>query len=159
MRNSHKYSHPEIERRWLVGKGSVVEPSTTRTRYIEDRYILNTHLRLRTVREHGAKTIFKLGKKYETDSPGVQHVVSTYLSQEDYEVLASLPALVARKQRHSVAGGSLDEYEVPRQGLRVFEIEFNDQAASLAYEPPAFVGEEITGNAQFTGFALASSAA
>jgi CYTH domain-containing protein len=156
MRSVPQYSQDEIERRWLVQE-PVAIPEVTRRREIEDRYILNTHLRLRVVREVGCEAVFKLGKKYEPDATGVQRVVSTYLTEAEHQVLASLPASAARKERLTVAGGSLDRYKSPNPGLQVFEVEFTSLAAAAAYRPPPFVGPEITGNAAYTGFVLANS--
>ena len=38
----------------------------------------------------------------------------------------------------------------------IFELEFDDEAAAQRFRPPHFVTREITGDAAFSGFALAS---
>jgi CYTH domain-containing protein len=58
-----------------------------------------------------------------------------------------------------VHGGSLDVYEYPEPGLRVFEIEFTNPEEAAAYAPPALVGKEVTNESRFSGFALARSEA
>jgi len=145
-----KYSLPEFERRWLVPDASLLDLSACRVRRIEDKYLDGGRLRLRAVSEDGVGIVYKLGKKYES-----KQVVSVYLSREEYGSLLVLPGAVARKMRYSVAGGALDVYEYPLGGLLVFEIEFESAEGMAEYVPPAFVGEEITANAKYSGFALA----
>lgn len=122
---------------------------------IEDRYILNTRLRLRKVTESGRSPIYKLGKKYESESSGTHQVVTTYLTENEYSVFARLPAKIARKRRCSLYGGSLDVYEHLEVELQVFEIEFASVEEAAAYVPPPFVGREITSETKYSGFALA----
>lgn len=152
------YSKPEYERRWLVSAEAALEDQAERERGIEDRYIQGTRLRLRKVTESGQATIYKLGKKYEPQAFGSHHVVSTYLSEAEYQVFACLPARTARKQRFTVHGGALDVYEQPYQGLRVFEVDFSSAEEAENYEPPQGIGQEITNAVAFTGYALAGAA-
>lgn len=155
---SQKYSLPEIERRWLVPVEQLPSLSTARRREIQDKYIHGGRLRLRAVREENRSAIFKLGKKYSRVGAEPEHVVSVYLSSEEYEVLQELPGAVAEKSRYSIEGGALDIYEHPHASPSVFEMEFASEAEAAAYSPPAFVGEEITFNAKYTGYALAQKA-
>ena len=159
MHAAPRYSEIEIERRWLVPTDSVLHKTSVRERTIEDRYILETRLRLRKVTEPSQPPIYKLGKKYEPKLAGTHQCVSTYLSRAEYEVLAHLPARVARKRRLSVHGGALDIYESPNPGLQVFEVEFSSPEESAAYAPPPGVGAEVTNNSKYSGYALAGSAA
>jgi CYTH domain-containing protein len=152
------YAKLEIERRWLVPAEPEVGGVATRERIIEDRYVKGTRLRLRKVTETGNATIYKLGKKYESDCPGTHHVVSIYLSEAEYNVLACLPAHTATKIRLTISGGALDVYEEPNAGLRVFEVEFLSAKEAVAYVPPSGVGREVTNEPAFTGHALASAA-
>ena len=152
---SPPYSKTEIERRWLIPAEVELKLAATREREIEDRYILGTRLRLRKVMESGHEPIYKLGKKYEPHAPGAHHVVSTYLSAAEYEVLAKLPALVSRKRRQSVLGVALDVYLQPNPGLRV---EFPNPEAAAAYTPPSGVGMEVTNEPTCSGYALAGAA-
>lgn len=73
------YTKTEIERRWLVQTAAELERAAAREREIDDRYILETRLRLRKVTEAGQAPIYKLGKKYEPHAPGAHHTVSAYL--------------------------------------------------------------------------------
>jgi CYTH domain-containing protein len=111
------------------------------------------------VTESNQEPIYKLGKKYESTISGTHQTVSTYLEKSEYETLALLPARIARKRRYSVHSGALDVYEFPEHQIEVFEVEFANHEDAASYCPPDGVSEEITNNAQFTGFALASSAA
>jgi CYTH domain-containing protein len=154
-----KYSKTEIERRWLVSPSSGLHANADRERHIEDRYILGTRLRLRVVTESNHEPIYKLGKKYESNISGTCQAISIYLEKSEYETLALLPARLAKKRRLSVHGGALDVYEFPEHQMEVFEVEFANHEDAASYYPPDGVSEEITNNAQFTGFALASSAA
>ena len=153
MQTAPKYSQPEVERRWLVPLAAVDGLVPHRTRMIKDQYITGTDLRLRLVREAHCEPIFKLGKKYGRVSDG-QPVVSVYLSEDEFALLSRLPARSAAKQRLSVAGGVLDVYETPRHGFAIFEVEFSSTQEAGSYAPPPFVGQEVTGLAQYTGHGL-----
>ncbi len=113
---------------------------------------------MRKVTESGQCTVYKLGKKYEPDHPGAHQVVSTYLSEAEYKVLAGLPARISRKRRLSVCGGALDLYEFPNPGLKIFEVEFATSEEAVNYIPPSDAGREVTQESEFTGHALASEA-
>ncbi len=152
------YTKPEIERRWLVAADFQFGAIVQREREIEDRYIQGTRIRLRKVTEFGEMPIYKLGKKYEPSVPGTHHVVSTYLSETEYKVFALLPARLSRKRRLNVHCGALDVYDLPNTGLRVFEVEFSTAEEAAVYIPPPGVGQEVTNELAFTGYALASTA-
>lgn len=155
MPNPPSYTKPEIERRWLVQQSEVWDAQVTREREIEDRYIEGTRLRLRKVVETGLEPVYKLGKKYESPRSGSHDVVSTYLSAPEYQLLATLPARVARKRRRSVHGGALDVYDASQFNLQIFEVEFASKDEADSYVPPRGVGKEITHDPQYSGHALA----
>lgn len=153
-----KYSKLEIERRWLVPGGLPELAVNAPVRLIEDRYILGTHLRLRATTEAGQDPIYKLGKKYPSDRPlagGARSVVSVYLTHEEYAALCGLPTHQSAKRRYAFSGGSIDVYAAPRQGLTLFEVEFPSLEAAGAFVPPQFVGEEVSGVDDYSGFSLA----
>ena len=134
-------------------------PGSVRRRVIEDKYIRGGRLRLRAVFADGAETIYKLGKKYGREGGDPEQVVSIYLTKLEYESLLALPGATLRKVRYSVENGSLDVLEYPSAtGVAIFEVEFPSQSAASAYVPPAFVGEEVTFNASYSGYALAQRA-
>jgi CYTH domain-containing protein len=155
---AQKYSLPELERRWLVREEAAPMLASIPRRIIEDKYIQGGRLRLRAVFSEGAEPVYKLGKKYGREGSGPEQVVSTYLSEQEYESLLVLPGAKLRKVRYSVEGGSLDVLEYPSPGLVIFEVEFPSQGAASAYVAPSFVGEEVTFSANYTGHALAHRA-
>jgi CYTH domain-containing protein len=152
---SQKYSLPEIERRWLVPKERLPALAAVPRRTIEDRYLEGSRLRLRAVFAEGEETVFKLGKKYRREGRAPEHVVSIYLTEQEYDVLRALPGVTARKVRYAVEGGSLDVYGHPPSAPMIFEMEFASQDAASAYRAPAFVGEEVTFIAVDSGYVLA----
>lgn len=158
MPSSPKYAQAEIERRWLVPVSVASSLMAERVRHIEDHYFHDTALRLRIVRETGRETLFKLGKKYEKTGL-VQPSVSIYLSATEAAVLARLPARIAIKKRLSLAGGALDIYSSPAHDFAIFEIDYPHAGQALADTPPAFVSQEVTGMAEYSGHALAADTA
>lgn len=158
MSEPPKYAAVELERRWLVPLETARGLAFERRRTIEDLYLIGTRLRLRAVREEGREAIFKLGKKYESSSPGEEPVVSVYLDPAEHALLSRLPGHRAMKERRSVAGGSLDVYQSPAHPFAIFEVEFDSRAQAHAYRPPPFVGLEVTGDDLHSGFRLAAAA-
>ncbi|HKW85425.1 MAG TPA: hypothetical protein VJN68_16880 [Burkholderiaceae bacterium] len=155
---AQKYSLSELERRWLVRKEAMPALTSVPRRIIEDKYLQGGRLRLRVVFAEGADPVYKLGKKYGRDGAHPEQVVSVYLSEQEYDSLLVLPGATLRKARYSVEGGSLDVLEYPSPGLAIFEVEFPAQSAAEAYIAPAFTGEEVTFNADYSGHALAQRA-
>ena len=49
----------------------------------------------------------------------------------------------------------VDVYEGPLKGLVTAEVEFADEAASAAFEAPAWLGTEVTGDKRYANRALA----
>lgn len=151
-----KYSHPEIERRWLVELTCLPSLTGVRRREIEDKYIDGGRLRLRVIREQGVETKVKLGKKYGFVGVEPENVVSIYLDKAEYNTLSLLPGVIARKSRYTLAGGSIDVYEYPALSHAIFEVEFNSKEEAASFISPAFAGEEITRKPNCSGFSLAS---
>lgn len=154
MTDRPKYSLPEIERRWLVDSSNLPDlvslPKTT----IKDKYLNNTRLRLRAMHgENGSQ--YKLGKKYGDMRGYSESITNIYLSGGEYEVLNNAAGLEVTKSRYHFAGGSLDIYP-DTDRIILFSVEFSSEAAAASYQPPNFVGEEVTHDPRFTGLALAS---
>jgi adenylate cyclase len=66
------------------------------------------------------------------------------------------------KTRHEIpldaaATVELDVYHGDLDGLMTAEVEFADEAASDAFDPPAWLGEEVTGDPGYANQALAVS--
>jgi adenylate cyclase len=63
------------------------------------------------------------------------------------------------KVRHTLAEGDvvfeLDVYEGSLSGLAVLEVEFADEAAARAWNPPPWAGREVTGEKAYANQSLA----
>lgn len=135
-----KYARFERERRFLV----VGEPPSGETRRIEDLYIDGTRLRLRRIGE-----VLKLGKQEDVET-GVKVVTTIYLSEEEFSVFTHLAGRRVAKTRTTVReNGATWSIDVYTDGTRVAECE--EEIGEL----PPWVGEEITGRAEWSGAALA----
>lgn len=154
---SPKYSAAEIERRWLVDLAQIGSPATVPRREIEDLYIAGMHMRLRKVSAEGEDIIFKLGKKYGKGNSFSEQVVSVYLTEVEFNVMAAMPGTVARKTRYTISAGALDVYQYPNPGFAVFEVEFQSESDASNYTPPSFASQEITHEAKYSGFALSQA--
>ena len=67
------------------------------------------------------------------------------------------------KRRHVLPHGDLkielDVYEGDLQGLRVAEIEFPSEEEAKAFEPPEWLGEDVTGDERYLNETLATQGA
>jgi|HubBroStandDraft_6_1064221.scaffolds.fasta_scaffold166644_2 CYTH domain-containing protein len=150
-----KYSIEEIERRWLVDLARIGDYQAFPRRTIQDRYLSGTGLRLRKIQPSDGEPVYKLGKKYGKGASFAEPITNIYLSPQEYAALVGLDGRSVRKVRYAFAGGSLDMYSNPNDGLAIFELEFPSLAAADSYVPPPFVREEITDNPHYSGAALA----
>jgi CYTH domain-containing protein len=60
-----------------------------------------------------------------------------------------------RRMRIGGADAEVDEYGGDLRGLVVVEVEFDDAGAARAFEPPAWFGRELTGEAAYANRSLA----
>lgn len=153
MTEPPKYSHLEIERRWLVDP-SAIDLASAPFREIDDLYIADSRLRLRRI-SGPSEVIFKLGKKYGKRTPLSEPMTNLYLTENEYRRFADLPGHHTHKRRYSLPLGSLDVYVQPAQEFAVFEVELSDELAASQFEPPSFVGREISNESEFNGVSLA----
>ena len=149
-----RYARAEIERRWVLSE----HPDPARAvavRHLVDRYLTGTRLRLRLQVEDGGPTLRKFTQKLPDPEPrsrGRQGLLTnTYLSQEEYDVLATLPARVLRKTRYSMAPFGVDVFEGPLAGLVLAEIEFATEDAADRSPIPATAVVEVSHDPRFTG--------
>jgi CYTH domain-containing protein len=150
-----KYSLAEIERRWLADLSRVGSLSQLPMRTIEDLYVEGTRLRVRKI--VGADSIaHKLCKKYGKSAATFERITNIYLTEEEYRLLCKLPGKRVRKRRYSIAEGSLDIYDVPKNEIAIFEIEFPDEQLAHSYVPPDFATREITDDATYSGAMFAA---
>ena len=147
-----KYAKIERERRFLLAhfpdKANVV-----RNRRIFDNYIEGTSLRLREQHYDDGLSTFKLTQKLPARGDCAQQgfITSFYLTQEEFRVLAQLPARKLTKTRFSVPPLGIDVFDGPLQGLIIAEAEFDSAGAAEAFTVPAFVAREVSDDDRFTG--------
>ena len=157
---SMKYAVLERERRFLTARAADL-PTASRVLEIEDRYVTGTRLRLRTVREPDRGLVRKLGQKARfaaADSSALVHT-TMYLDEDEYALLAVLPATTLGKTRHIVPltdelDAAVDVFRGALAGLRIAEVDLGSDGG-LPKPLPAWLGVEITDVEAFTGHALA----
>jgi CYTH domain-containing protein len=148
-----KYAVVERERRFLVSK---LPDVAHERRYIADRYVTGTRLRLReVVTEDGAVTR-KLGHKVRLGAgPREIACTSLYLDDDEWDVLSQLPAKTLRKVRHLVTQGgvtvAIDELD---DGTLLAEIDDED---GTPVPVPSWldVVRDVTDDEKWTGAQLA----
>ncbi len=150
---SLKYAVVERERRYLVGS---VPAGVAGTAAIVDRYLIGTRLRLREVRRGDGTVTRKLGHKVRlTDGPAEVACTTCYLDDQEWAVLARLPARTLRKTRHLVRREgwvvAVDEHE---DGTLVAEIDDGDRAGEAVPDWLDVVAD-VSGDEAWTGAALA----
>ena len=157
-----KYAHIERERRWLVDASRRPDLSRLPHILIEDRYIIGTRMRLRrmTGSETGEEAL-KLTKKYEADYPLARPIVTAYLTPDEYNILAELPAKPITKCRFKIVEGattfSLDRFEGALAGLELAEIEWPDDEGLRVIKSPLWTVREVSNDQRYQGGALAAS--
>ena len=157
-----KYAHLELERRWLVDVGRRHPLDRHPATVIEDRYIDGTRLRLRRMIGPGpGETSCKLTKKYECADPSARPIVTSYLTEAEYDLLRTLPArpLTKRRYRLPIDGRtwSLDVFEGALRGLELVECEADDETGLVALVPPDWALREVTHLPQWQCGALAAA--
>ncbi|MFL0413263.1 hypothetical protein [uncultured Sphingomonas sp.] len=155
---SPKYAHVERERRWLVDPAAR-PPVPTDHVLIEDRYIHRTRMRLRRMTDSTTGQVaLKLTKKYTADDPLARAIVTTYLKEAEFTLLARLPGTALIKRRHDLVGGpvtySLDRFAGPLEGLELAEIEWPDDAGLRGLPPPPGSIREVSNDPRYQGGAL-----
>jgi len=147
------YARLERERRFLL----VAPPSPGEVlvaRWIVDRYLAGTRLRLRSSRRLDTGEVeLKLTQKVPLGIPGPVRgwITNTSLSRDEYEVLAALPAGTLVKTRLSVPPLGVDVFEGRLHGLVLAEAEFTRDEECEAFVPPPWCLHEVTTDDRFTG--------
>lgn len=147
-----KYARIERERRFLLAQF----PSNTmvvRNRRITDNYIEGTTLRLRKQSYNDGLTTFKLTQKLPLRGNGAQQgfITSMYLTQDEFQVLAQLPARKLTKTRFSMPPFGIDVFDGLLEGLILAEAEFESATAAETLTVPFFVIGEVSADDRFTG--------
>jgi CYTH domain-containing protein len=150
---SLKYAVVERERRYRLGR---LPDGVSSTKEILDRYVTGTRLRLREVRESDGTVTRKLGHKVRiTDGPAEVACTNFYLDDDEWALLAALPARLLRKRRHMIHRDGLlvavDEHE---DGTLIAEIDDGDQPSDFVPEWLDVV-DDVTADEAWTGARLA----
>ena len=153
-----KYARIERERRFLLAQFPS-DPTIVRNRYIIDRYIDGTTLRLRKQTYNDGLITFKLTQKLPMRGDGAQQgfITSIYVTEDEFELLAQLPARMLTKTRFSVPPYGIDIFDGGLQGLILAEAEFDSAEAAAAFPIPAFATAEVSTDDRFSGGRLASA--
>jgi CYTH domain-containing protein len=154
-----KYARVERERRFLLTQPP---PAAAMVRVVKitDRYLTGTRLRLRRMRHADSGACeYKFTQKIPADrpSPAQGLITNTYLDQDEYDLLATLPALVLSKTRLSVPPMGIDVFDGPLAGLVLAEAEFTTDAEAVGFVPPSYCLAEVTTDPRFTGGRLVSA--
>ena len=152
-----KYARIERERRFLLAEPP---PAVARhsVRWISDRYLTGTRLRLRLIRREDTSALeYKLTQKVPSPRRrGVQGLITNiYLDRAEYDLIASLPASVVTKTRTSLPPMSIDVFSGHLDGLVIAEAECTSDADCNSFVPPSYGIAEVTTDTRFTGGRLA----
>lgn len=153
MSISLKYAVVERERRYRLGR---LPDGVSSTKEILDRYVTGTRLRLREVRDSDGTVTRKLGHKVRlTDGPTEVACTNFYLDDDEWALLAALPARLLRKRRHMIHRDGLlvavDEHD---DGTLIAEIDDGDQPSDFVPEWLDVV-DDVTADEAWTGARLA----
>ena len=108
------YAVIERERRFLVAR---IPAGVVDTIAVEDHYLDGSRLRLRRMTHSDGSVVRKLGQKRRLDEgPAAVACTTTYLDEQEWDLLRRLPSRDLRKTRHIVE----------RDGLRVAVDELAD---------------------------------
>jgi CYTH domain-containing protein len=155
-----KYSKYEIERKFVAK--IIPDEALENFRDIEDKYIINSSLRLRLEKsKDGQITARKFTKKDRdpANDATTSIITSLYLSKSDFQVLSSLPGAELKKRRYSIETNNnritFDVFQGGLEGLILAEIEFQDQDSCRTFNPPYKDWIEVTGEPRYSGGSLA----
>ena len=145
----------EVERKFLVQHPPELEG--TESDEIEQGYLAvgaDGEVRLRRKADHRLLTA-KRGSGLSREEAEVE------LDREDFDDLWPLTERRRlHKRRHVIPHGDLkievDVYEGDLEGLVVAEIEFGSEEEARGFEPPGWIGEEVTGDVRYLNETLAT---
>jgi CYTH domain-containing protein len=158
MPSESKYARIEWERRFVLERFPS-EAGVLPARRIVDRYIDGTRLRLRHISDGDDSEVFKLTQKIPELMSGARRglITTLYLSKQEFDVLAELPAKILSKTRYSVPPFGVDVFEGTLNGLILAEAEFDSAEAADAMTPPSFSLGEVTDDHRFSGGVLVAA--
>ena len=156
-----KYARQEFERKFLLETCPPDLPTTYRL--IEDRYWVNTTLRLRRVSDAaGAVLSRKLNQKTRDDA-GNLWITSTYLTEPEYRLLEVIPAATLRKRRYTLTANmrqvAIDVITLTDRELILAEIEGHSADEIAGNIGISVNASEVSNDPAFEGYQLALAAA
>lgn len=156
-----KYAHVERERRWLADPARLPVLPATHV-LIEDHYISGTRMRLRRMTDSASGEVaLKLTKKYEAADPLARAIVTAYLDEAEFALVAGLPGVMIVKRRFDLVGNgitySLDRFEGDLAGLELVEVEWPDDAGLRGLPAPPGAIREVSDDPRYQGGSLVAS--
>lgn len=152
-----KYAKEEQERKFLLSSNPI-RNTYHKKKVIEDKYLVDTQLRLRRTMEDGIVE-YKLTKKIlleKGDDLSINHWVSTvYLSESEYRLLLKLEGYSLKKVRYylELEDGrwvGIDEIKLDTGMIWIAEVEF-DAEASKVITLPFEIEKEVTFDERYNG--------
>jgi len=152
-----KYARQEYERKFLLSARPSRLSLTYRT--IDDRYLIGTSLRLRLVSdERGHVLTRKLNQKIRRDD-GTTWITSIYLSQQEYRLIESLPAICSTMRRYRLECDTrcfaVDVIDASGEEIVLAEVEADSQAEIDADVSLPEMVREVTSEPAFSGYEIA----
>ncbi|HSD23803.1 MAG TPA: CYTH domain-containing protein [Solirubrobacterales bacterium] len=145
----------EVERKFLVSESPDLDGA--KSDEIEQGYLAVGSEGEVRLRRKGEKLLLtaKRGSGIARDEAEIE------LDRADFERLWPLTeARRLRKRRHLIPHGDLaielDVYEGDLEGLLVAEIEFPSEDEASTFQPPDWIGEEVTGDERYLNETLAT---
>ncbi len=148
----------ELRRIYLIE--ALPEPLTRASRHLQffDNYITGTRMRIRTIRDPETKQwTWLLQQRLPLEASGLaaMKIGEIRLNEAEHTVFEPFEGNEIRKNRyfHEFDGRefAFDVYLGPLWGLNVASVEFGDEAAFAAFEPPSFSVFEVTDDPFFRG--------
>ncbi|MBD5147769.1 MAG: CYTH domain-containing protein [Oscillibacter sp.] len=149
-------NHQEIERKFKVARLPEDLEQYPRRR-IEQGY-LSTAPVVRVRRDNGEYYL-----TYKGAGVMVKEEYNLPLTREAYRhLLEKADGLVIRKDRFCIPFGAytieLDRFDPPFAPLLIAEVEFPTEAEALAFQPPDWFGEEVTGDRAYSNAQMSRKA-
>lgn len=148
----------EIERKFLLDDSwsppDDVEPKQIRQGYLTDSGA-GTEVR---VRAHGDRRLLTVKRDRAGSGANVRDEIEFPIPSDVFDDLWQLTqGNRVEKLRYAVPLGVLEAtVDVYATGLRVVEVEFTDEQAASAFDPPAWFGADVTGDPRYANRLLAT---
>lgn len=155
-----KYGKYEYERIFLLDNDCLRNKRIESTKKIKDKYLKDTNLRLREVKENNSIK-FKLTKKEKLnpDKKGILKLNTLYLTKSEFDKFYIFDGFEIKKERHMIQVDQIrigiDNIILSNMSLFIAEVEFETEDKMNTFSMPLSYIKEITGEKQYSGFELA----